>query len=243
MQVQKGDVLIALKAINLTPGLRNGDRAVAAALIDHFNRKTGQCDPGIKRLSGLLGVSERTIFRSLIRIEADHLFTRVRHGGHLNRNSYEPNWKRFREIETTWSARMKAGGGASTALSAEPRQKCQVGTDNTVIQTCRTNLSKETYQVSLPTKEKGSRRQPGQCNPFKPNTNSAEAVVVAAQRRWNADLHQAFGSLPITYGQVLGKIDPEMEDAATGAEISRPGAGLQFIINQLRLEDVTGGKK
>lgn len=101
MQLRKGDILIALKAINLTQGIGNRDRRVAAALLDHFNRKTGQCDPSIKRLSGLLGISERTVFRSLQRIEADRLFKRARHGGHINRNSYEPNWPRFREIGAT----------------------------------------------------------------------------------------------------------------------------------------------
>ena len=120
MQLQKGDILIALKAINLTPGIGNRDRAVAAALLDHFNRRTGQCDPSIKRVSGLLGISERTVFRSLKRIEADRLFKRVRHGGHLNRNSYEPNWQRFREIETIWSARMKRRRSSGAVLASVP---------------------------------------------------------------------------------------------------------------------------
>jgi len=234
---QKGDVLIALKAINLTPGLKNGDRAVAAALLDHFNRKTGRCDPGIERLASLLGVSERTIFRSLNRIEADRLFRRVRHGGNLNRNSYEPNWARCREIEAIWSARMKPQTCGPTELSAESRQSCQLTPDSGVTQTCRTNQSKETCQRSLPTKEKSATSTLARRNPFKPATASADAVATAAQRRWHADLHQAFAELPTTYGEVLHLIDPELEAAATRAEIRRRGGGLEYIVTALRLSD------
>jgi hypothetical protein len=235
--IQKGDVLIALKAINLTPGLRNNDRAVAAALLDHFNRKTGQCDPGIQRLAGLLGVSERTIFRSLTRIEADRLFRRVRHGGHLNRNSYEPNWARCREIEAVWSARMKPRDFAPNELSAGSGQICQLPGDNGVTQTCRTNLSKETCQRSLPTKAMDIPSPLANRNPFKPSPASRDAAATTAQRRWHADLHDAFVALPTTYGEVLGLISPEMDAEATRAEVGRRGAGLEYVVTALRLSD------
>jgi hypothetical protein len=242
--VQKGDILIALKAINLTPGISNSDRAVAAALLDHFNRKTGQCDPGIKRLAGLLGVSERTIYRSLNRIEADRLFKRIRHGGHLNRNSYEPNWRRFREIESIWSARMKpAPRSGATDVSPGTGQTCQLPGDNGVTQTCRTNLSKETYQESLPTKENSTTASVTRRASFGPSPSSADALAVAAQRRWHSDLHQVFGSLTVTYGEVLDRIDAEVEAAATLAEVNRRGAGLQYIVTKLRLSDHSGGAR
>jgi hypothetical protein len=240
---QKGDILIAFKAINLTPGIANSDRPVAAALLDHFNRETGQCDPGIERLAGLLGVSERTIFRSLNRIEADRLFRRVRHGGNLNRNSYEPNWARCREIEAVWSARMKPAARGPTELSAEPCQPCQLTTDSAVTQTYRTNQSKETCQRSLPTNEKSTTSNLAERNPFKPSTASSDAVTTAAQRRWHADLHRAFAELPTTYGEVLNLIDPEMEAAATRAEISRTGGGLEYIVTALRLSDLKRGRR
>src|SRR4029079_7038812 len=98
MHVQPLDILMALKAIGLSQSLKNSDRQIASALLDHFNRRTGQCDPSLGRLAGLGGVSTRTVMRSLARIEAAGLFRRIRHGGHLNRNSYEPDWARFSAI-------------------------------------------------------------------------------------------------------------------------------------------------
>lgn len=242
MRLQKGDILIALKAINLTPGIRNGDRAVAAALLDHFNRKTGQCDPGIERLAGLLGVSERTIFRSLNRIEADRLFKRTSHGGHLNRNSYEPNWQRFREIEAVWSGRMKKRHAAPTSVSDTSGQGCQLGDDKIVTQTCRRNQSKETYQVSPPRRESNREASSNsQRHPAFQTPSRVDAAHTAAQRRWHADLHREFSALPVTYGQVLKEIDQAMEAAATDAEKLKSGAGLQYICEQLGLPTADSG--
>lgn len=234
MQVQKGDILIALKAINLTPALGNSDRAVAAALLDHFNRKTGQCDPGIKRLARLLGISERTIFRSLKRIEADRLFRRVRHGGHLNRNSYEPNWPRFREIEAIWSAGMKPLHSAPTKLSPGYGQGCQLARDNGVDQTCRSNLSKATCPSGLPTWATTS-SSPDIVTRSLERTSSQEASLNAAERRWWADLHEQFAALPTTYAEIISAIDGDIRHSATGEERKQRGAGLRYIVRRLRL--------
>jgi hypothetical protein len=94
--------------INLMPGLRQSDRRLAVALIEHFNRKTGRCDPGIDRLANLLGYCERTVIRATQKPEKAGLFRKVRHGGYSNRNKYEPNWSRFAELETAWRAKLKA---------------------------------------------------------------------------------------------------------------------------------------
>jgi DNA-binding Lrp family transcriptional regulator len=128
MKVRALDVLFGLKAINLTPDLKNNDRPVAATLLDHFNRQTGQCDPSLERIAQLLNISPRTVIRSIARIEAAGLFTRERHGGHLNRNSYQPNWKRFRDVEAAWSARTKAKSQwrRMTMVSSGPCQPCHI---------------------------------------------------------------------------------------------------------------------
>lgn len=237
MQLRKGDILIALKAINLTQGIGNRDRRVAAALLDHVNRKTGQCDPSIKRLSGLLGISERTVFRSLQRIEADRLFKRVRHGGHLNRNSYEPNWPRFREIEAIWSARMKPQRATMTDLSAGSGQECQLGPDAAVTQTCRINLSKETCSRGLPKKAsaKPTTRNPERLS-VQPGRRSAEAARAAAERRWSNDLHRRYAATPTIYGTVVEAITPAMREGATDAELHQRGGGLVYLTAALPRE-------
>jgi hypothetical protein len=236
MKPQPGDILLALKAINLCPQLKNHDRSVAAALLDHFNRKTGQCDPGFKRLAGLLGIHQRTVMRSMDRIEAARLFRRIRHGGHLNRNSYEPNWARFREIEVGWSARMKRKPDPATEMSPASCQPCHVDGDTSATQTCRRNLSKETSHRGLPTKEKcqGAGFSPGRASSPQPTTSS-DAARTEAERRWHGELHRQFSQLPITYGEIIAAIDADMQAAATEAELRRRGAGFTYIVNRLRL--------
>lgn len=234
MKPQPGDILLALKAINLCPDLRNHDRSVAAAVLDHYNRQTGQCDPGFKRLAGLLGVCERTVMRSMDRIEAARLFRRIRHGGHLNRNSYEPNWACFREIEAAWNVRMKRKANSSTEVSATTCQPCQVRGDNPDTQTCRRNLSKETSQASHPRRKLGTL---GLSDSSGPRLSVARSDVARAEaeRRWQTDLHREFSQLTMTYGQIIEAIDVDIQTAATDAELRYRGGGLAYVISKLRL--------
>ena len=103
MPVRPLDTLIAIKVINLMPGLRQNDRRVGATLIEHFNRRTGRCDPGLNRLAEMLGLCVRTVIRSTQRLETVGLFRKVRHGGYSNRNSYEPNWARIANSPKLWT--------------------------------------------------------------------------------------------------------------------------------------------
>jgi biotin operon repressor len=107
MAIRPIDTLLAIKVINLMPGLRQSDRQVGVTLIEHFNRRTGRCDPGIKRIASLLGYCERTVIRSIQRLEAAGLFLKTRHGGYSNRNRYEPNWPRFAEHEAAWKTKLR----------------------------------------------------------------------------------------------------------------------------------------
>lgn len=93
--------------LGLVPGLKASDQRVATVLLEHFNRRTGQCDPGLTRISELLGISVRTVIRSNSRLEASGLFRKVRHGGYGNRNSYQPVWSRFTEYQALWQAKMQ----------------------------------------------------------------------------------------------------------------------------------------
>ena len=108
MAQQKLDTILAFKALSLAQGHSGPDKAVGAALLDHYNRKTGRCDPSLQCISELVGVSERTVMRSVERLVHQSLFVKIRHGGLGHRNHYEPNWPRYREIESQWSARRSA---------------------------------------------------------------------------------------------------------------------------------------
>jgi predicted transcriptional regulator len=237
MPIQRLDTLLALKAMHLTPGLNANDRRVAAALLEHFNRRTGQCDPSLERIAELLGISTRTVIRSNHRLERAGLFKKTRHGGHSNRNFYEPMWSRFREIEAAWSARFNSrANSAASEVSPARRQACHLEGDNRVTETCGSNLLKETYQRGHPKEAKG-RGAESQFGARGPTTGvrSRDAAETAAERRWNDALHEQFRSLPQTYGEVIEAITPEIQAAATDAEMRCHGAGLAYILNRLRI--------
>src|SRR5882762_8252529 len=99
MTVKQLDTLLAIKVLSYASGLSANARAVGALLVDRYNRKTGQCDPGLEGIASHLQISSRTVMRSVCQLEAAGLIRRLRHGGHGNRNQYEPNWVRFRELE------------------------------------------------------------------------------------------------------------------------------------------------
>src|ERR1700733_9564403 len=82
---RKFDTTIAHKMLNLMPELSGTDKRVAATIIDHFNRKTGQCDPSIERIARLLGLSRRTVIRSNARVVKTGVLRKVLHGCHLHR--------------------------------------------------------------------------------------------------------------------------------------------------------------
>jgi hypothetical protein len=54
-------MLIAHKVLSLDAELSGTEKRVAAVLIDSFNRKTGQCDPGLNRIASLLSLDRRTV--------------------------------------------------------------------------------------------------------------------------------------------------------------------------------------
>ncbi len=233
MAVRRIDTLLALKAVSLAPGLTENDRRVAAALIEHFNRETGQCDPGLERIADLLGISTRTVIRSIKHLEAAGLIRKVRHGGHLNRNRYELVWSRFQEIEAQWLARLaRSARSKVTKVSPAKCQPCHLGGDSPVTQTCRSNLLKETCSNRLPKKEQV---ETSFLSTAAVGTRSVDAARTEAERRWTRSLHERFAQCPVTYGEIINLIDTAMREAATDAEVRRRGAGLLHILHGLRI--------
>src|ERR1044071_8510573 len=119
------DTLLGFKALSLVGGLNENDRRVGATLLEHFNRKTGRCDPSLGRIARLLDIDTRTVIRSIRHLEEAGLLRKHRHGGNLNRNQYEPIWLKLAELEAAWNARFK-GFSAPTARSPSPGQGCHL---------------------------------------------------------------------------------------------------------------------
>lgn len=152
--LEQNDVLFAQKAILLTPNLSAAAKRVAAAIVDHFNKRTGQCDPGINRLVKLLGMSRATVIRATETLNELGFIEKQSHGGKSHRAAYIPNWKLFRQIVDDWDARMKSKPDAAEALPGHEKtttkvsrpkrsrsQKCDVKGLNSATQTHRSNQS------------------------------------------------------------------------------------------------------
>jgi len=236
------DTLLAIKVLNLIHGLNASERRVATVLIEHYNRKSGRCDPGLRRIAELMNSSTRTVIRANHKLERMGLFRKVRHGGYGNRNSYEPIWGRFAEFEVAWNARLKEAG-QSRATRAAPSQchPCQAPGDGAVAQTCNINLLKtETYSKRPARKEFSFLFENPQ--PLS-GTRSADAARAEAERRWCADLNDKYSATPEIYAEIISAVDVEMQKAATEAEMRKHGAGLRFIYEQLKHCAINRGAK
>ena len=234
MPVRPLDTLLGFKALSLASGLTENDRRVAATLLEHFNRKTGRCDPSLGRIARLLGINTRTVIRSVRHLEDAGLLRKHRHGGNLNRNQYEPIWLKLSELEAAWNARFK-GFSAPLGQSPSQGQGCHLGSDSPVTQTYpNKNLPNATCSVSHPSRSNATASPSNSPRPTTPpTTRSSTAKRSAAERRWNDQLLRRFAAQPITYGDIVKGIDSAMQEAATDAELARPGAGFSYIIEAL----------
>jgi hypothetical protein len=157
MLPKKLDTTLALKAICLTNSLTGTEKRIAVALLDHFNRKTGRCDPSYETLAELLGVNRRTVGRGITKVVKTRFFAMVRHGGINNCNSYQPCWTFYRELEERWKRerRQHATRFSCREMSPSSGQTCPLANGEADLQTCTTNFipltSVETKQIKGPT--------------------------------------------------------------------------------------------
>ncbi len=112
--IKRMDRLFGHKALLLFPGLSGGTRQVGGAILDHFNNKTGQCDPSLDRLANLTGLNRRSVINAIEELTCPWvgLFSRCPHGGKFNRTHYQPNFVLFEKFVKDWDERMKNGGEA-----------------------------------------------------------------------------------------------------------------------------------
>src|SRR3954447_15998184 len=104
---RRADTILGFKAGCVSSELPGTAKRVFGAILDSFNRETGQCDPSLNRISHLLGVSRRTVIRAVEQLVAMKFLLKSRHGGLSHRNSYQPNWQLFRQLEARWADRKK----------------------------------------------------------------------------------------------------------------------------------------
>jgi predicted transcriptional regulator len=260
MAAQSVNTLIAHKAINLAAELSNSEKRVAGAIIDHFNRRTGQCDPSLDCIAELIGMSRRTVIRATDRLQKLGFIRRIRHGGKFHRNSYEPVWARFLQVEAEWSARRVARRTRFGTPKVSPYlgQSRHLGSDKADPQTFPSNPLCETYNdAPLPQKahapdlsnvKKGSAREvspkdniPGHQYTSRSlrTAQSGAAARDAAERRWNHELLNQYRNEPSLYGRIVETIDIKLMSSTTDAELQHRGSGLTYLMNELFARDAT----
>lgn len=245
------DSLIAFKIICLSDDLSPTSRRVAAALIEHFNRRTGRCDPSLTRLAAVLGVDRRTVIRAVRELTKKGYVVRTRHGGYNHRNSYAPCWAFFRKRQDLWSSHWGIVGLLRNAQFMSPlrRQSCHVGEDKPVDQTSSINITEKTYlRTSSHSDDTSATSRPRSGNsnqkaqfdlpptfkmPRVTTPSSALAAVDSAERRWTAELTKMLASNPRLFGEVLDAITDQLKSDATAAELHKPGSGLRLILQHL----------
>jgi hypothetical protein len=242
MRPARLDITLAYKTISLVPSLSGLEKRVGAALLDHYNQRTGQCDPGIERLAWLLGCSERTVIRATQRLVQEGLFNKVVNGGHFLKNQYEPSWHRCRELEREWRVKFEAHARARRASrSPIAGQGRHVSGASAVTQTSTPNQSNKTSQ-GLASQDTGEKRTKHVSSPTHhvslPSTSPikfAEVARQAAERRWSQTLTDAFAASPVTHAKILENVTPELTARITDIEVQRPGRGYPALLAALKV--------
>lgn len=212
------DTLLGMKVALLAPGLTHAERRVLSAMIEHFNRDTGQCDPTIERMAELLGMCTRTAERAVEGLASKGLILFFRHGGRSNRNQYEIVWAKLDELRAAWKEKFEAAARArATNLSPRTRHSSRREGDSRVGQTY-SNLPNRTYSQHR-SKEEGQRPTPAR-----------EAARTQAQRRIDTALRLQPAE---AHNAAYTVVDDAVWDAAIEAEVQRRGSGVEFLLREL----------
>jgi hypothetical protein len=245
--MRKGDTTIAFKAIALSE-LTSAHKRVAAAVLDHYNRTTGRCDPSMKTLSILLAMSRRTVVRAVNSLAKQGYFERDRHGGNFHCNRYIPIWTKYRSIEANWRERRRAHRGRFDRMKVSPPPCPQghVAGDHGVTQTCPDN---QFYETCMPVREgvqnlaettgpgktmERLRQQQRQQASRDRKASTGDIARDAAERRWVDELSRRYSADAAVYASVVAFIDRELQNRATEAELKQPGAGIELVEETLR---------
>jgi DNA-binding transcriptional MocR family regulator len=257
--LQQNDILFAHKALNLMPRLSATTRRVAGAIIDSFNKKTGQCDPSIGGLMKQLNVSRAAVIRATDELDKLGLIRKDIHGGFSHRNAYLPNWDQLRKFVEDWDREKRARSIAKRAKSKVSKlqpsqpQTCDSDGLRNETQTLLTNKSnkpiEETDAPSSPPKSTARNKIKSPEENFESKTLATKAQRTfllplkggkdtsrnkvareAAQHRWEAD---ALSLGEHVYEAIAVWITDETNSAAVEAELSKSGGGLEFIMKAM----------
>lgn len=190
--------------------------------MEHYNRKTEQCDPSVERLATMLGIGTASVQRATNELcsEAHGMFKREHHGGRNRRSSYKPCWPKYAAIVADWEARMVSGEAPATVskVIGSQYQNRYLDTIRSDTLTQRRNPDKEPLRrVTGKNRSSGSGR-----------SGIAHEAATRRLQRQIADLEK-----PVK--QAAWELDQEVWETAIAAEIRRRGSGLRMLLDAIAL--------
>ncbi len=250
----KSDIPIAYRAICLA-SISGNAKQIAAIILGHFNVKTGQCDPGTETLMRRANVSRRTVVSATEELNRIGMVVKIRHGGNGFRSRYQPNWRLFREIVDGFERgenppekvqkvahsrcrklHLDSAGFCTLTQSRNSSQKLN-GTDGASGGVQVSKLENTSSAVSAERVQGLVRRSLRRSSQFQRGPLSVVDAEEAARRQLDEAI-EALGETMRTI--VLGRITPEIEQAALVAEQKSRGAGLRLVVD--RVSSITGGR-
>ena len=221
-EIEPLDTLLAIKTILLAPGFSPSERRAFGALVEHLSRETGQCDPSVPRLAGLLDLSERQVERAVEGLAGKGVIRFFRHGGRSNRNQHEITWERVAELHRQWQLRFNASADArATKMSSTRRHSRRDKGDTNVNQTYLKNLQNRTYS------------QPGRKEKQVPSTPSQDAARSQAERRIDEELRRILHPVAV-YTAAYTSIGDAVWGEAIDSEVRCRGTGAAVLVRHLK---------
>ncbi|MEG6508615.1 hypothetical protein V6C03_06500 [Methyloligella sp. 2.7D] len=233
----------AYYALATRADLSSSAKSIGVIVVDHYNRETGQCDPSIGRLMQCSGFSRTAVLTAIKELEGgrrdksrkwqqtgERLIERVRHGGKSHRNAYRVNWSALGCASAAaqgCATAHRKGAQPHTVKGVQPHtQTFEVTSEEKPLKTGSPGGAPGSAQAQthfmLPIKGGGMREI----------TSSQQVCRDKAAERWESDLRTCL--TPCAYADAVERITPQMEQAATEAELDHPGSGARLLMLQLR---------
>ena len=258
--IRQNDLLFAYMALTLVAGLSGNDRRVAGAILDHFNKKTGQCDPSGEGLAARLGIDRKTVVTATARLCGEFgFFRKVSHGGYAHRASYAPQWAQFRKVVEDWNAKRRgeeqASNEAKTPHSVRRNDLIEWGENAS--QTDRINRSNKPIETDGACGNGAPGPEPSASEPQENPHHQARSETLngllkqsvrrasgnrspshadAARQRAEGRIETDLRSLGLhAHAEAIERMDEATHADAAEAEMRRRGAGLALIRERLHL--------
>lgn len=240
-------MLFGFKAIALHPELTSASKIVGAIVLDHYNKRTGQCDPSIDRLTRLSGLNKSSVIRAIKELQKHGLIRKISHGGGHERNKYMPCFREFYQADEKWRGAMKRKNDWSphnssrtdTVLSMPDSAELQPqGSQNCNISMRNVPTSDVVKKRNKPISITNTENLEDNCVLFSVpqgnvvqldrNSKIARAAFNRAETRLTAQINKHPKS-----SFIWSNCSKKIHDEAARLEMKCRGKGIEFLISEL----------